>query len=83
MDRKKICHIVDCPNSLGDQILNSLIMAGNAFFGTLVGLGATGIVQDSQLAIISAGISAGFTFFSTLAMQRKLKKPEEESKPEG
>ena len=76
MDRKTICHIFDCPNSLGDQILNSLIMAGNTFFGTLVGIGALGIVKDATTALIGAGISAGFTFFSSLAMQRRLKKPE-------
>ena len=77
MDKKGICKIVDCPNSLGDQVVNSLIMAGNAFFGTLVGVGATGITKDWKLALIGAGISAGFTFFSTLAMQRGLKKSEE------
>ena len=77
MDRKKMFQIIDCPNSLGDQILNSVIMAGNAFFGTLVGMGATGIVKDPIIALIGAGISAGFTFFSSLMMQRKLKKPEE------
>ena len=76
MDRKKIGHIIDCPNSLGDQILNSVIMAGNAFFGTLVGIGATGIVQDLKTVLLGAGISAGFTFFSSLAMQRGLKKRE-------
>ena len=77
MDRKEICSIVDCPNSLGDQIANSLIMAGNAFFGTLVGMGATGIVQDLKIAFLGAGISAGWTFFSTLAIQRGLKRSEE------
>ena len=77
MKREECFNVVDCPNSLGDQILNSAIMAGNAFFGTLVGIGATGIVQDLKLAFIGAGISAGFTFFSTLAIQRKLKGSEE------
>ena len=79
MDRNEICSIVDCPNSMGDQILNSFIMAGNAFFGTLVGIvGATQTIpKDPELALIQAGISAGFTFFSTLAIQRGLKRSEE------
>ena len=77
MKKDKVCHTVkDPPNSLNDQILNSLIMAGNAFFGTLVGVGATGIVKDLVLACVGAGISAGFTFFSTLTIQRGLKKTE-------
>ena len=74
MKREQAFKIVDCPNSLGDQILNSLIMAGDAFFATLLGMGAIGVLQDWRLALVGAGISAGFMFFSSLAMQRKLKK---------
>jgi len=79
MDKTEILSIVDCPNSIGDQVVNSMIMAGNAFFGTLIGIiGATQTVPTNwKLSLIQAGISAGFTFFSTLAIQRGLKRSEE------
>jgi len=74
MKREHVFRIRDCPNELGDQIFNSLIMAGDAFFASLIGMGAVGVIQDWKVALLGAGISAGFTFFSTLAIQRKLKK---------
>jgi len=74
--RKNLLSLIDCPNSLGQEVVNSLIMAGDAFFATLLGMGATGLLQDWKLGLVGAGISAGFTFFSTLAIQRGLKKSE-------
>lgn len=73
LKREEVFRIINCPNSFKDQIINSVIMAGYAFFGFLVGIGATGILKDWKLAIVGAIISAGFTFFSTLVTQRGLK----------
>ena len=63
----------DPPNDIQDQLINAVIMAGDTFFGTLLGIGVMGIVQDWRLAFIGAGIAAGFVFFSTLAIQRGLR----------
>ena len=63
----------DPPNDIQDQLINAGIMAGDTFFGTLLGIGVMGIVQDWRLAVIGAGIAAGFVFFSTLAIQRGLR----------
>jgi len=63
-------------NSNADLFLNALIMAGNNFFSVLIGLGATGLLTDPTTGLVAAGISAGFTFFSSLAIQRGLKKTE-------
>ena len=74
MKKEQLLNFFDCPNNKGEQIVNSLIIAGETFFGTLVGLGAMGITSDWKTALISAGISAGFSFFTTLAIQRGLHK---------
>ena len=76
MDKKKIMNHVDPPNGWKEQIVNALIIAGVNFFGTLAGLGATQVVSDPYLCLIASGISAGFSFFSSLAVQRGLLKEE-------
>jgi len=60
------------PNS--DLIVNALIVAGQNFFTTLAGMGAAGLLADAKAGMLGAGISAGLAFFSSLAIQRGLKK---------
>ena len=74
MNRNKVLNHKDPPNGLKEQIINALIVAGVNFFGTLAGLGATQVVHDPVLALVASGISAGFAFFSSLAVQRGLMK---------
>jgi len=76
MNRNKILNHKDPPDGVKDQIVNALILAGVNFFGTLAGLGTTQIVKDPLLALIASGVSAGFSFFSSLAVQRGLMKKE-------
>jgi len=76
MKRHNILNMKDPPNGFKDQVINAAIIGGYAGFSTLVGLGATGLLQDPQTGIIAALISGGFAFFSSLVTQRKLQKPE-------
>jgi len=76
MDRRYVINHKDPPNGLKDQIINALIVAGMNFFGTLAGLGATQVIKDPLLALVASGVSAGFSFFSSLAVQRGLVKKE-------
>jgi len=78
MLRSKVLNLIDPPQSLGDMLVNAIIMAGLGFFGTLIGLGSTGLTSDLSAGLITAGINAGFQFFMTLAIQRGLVKKEEE-----
>jgi len=57
-----------------EMLINAVIVAGLGFFGTLVAVGATGIMGDSVTTLCAAGVSAGFQFFTSLAIQRGLKK---------
>ena len=78
MLRNKILNIKDPPQRLADMLINAFIMAGLGFFGTLIGLGSTGLTSDLRAGLLTAGINAGFQFFMTLAIQRGLVKKEEE-----
>jgi hypothetical protein len=79
MLRNKVLNLRDPPEKLGDMLVNAIIMAGLGFFGTLIGLGSTGLTSDLRAGLITAGVNAGFQFFMTLAIQRGLVKKEEES----
>jgi len=76
MDRKDILNLKDPPEGWKDQIINSGIMAGVAFFSTLGSITAAGIRADPVTSIMAAGIATGANFFITLAIQRGLKKAE-------
>jgi len=78
--REKLLKVVDPPNGFKEQLVNAGIMAGFNFFGTLVGLGATGLLGDITVGLLSAGISAGFAFFGSLVAQRGLQPKKEETK---
>ncbi|MEM3618234.1 MAG: hypothetical protein QXK47_04070 [Candidatus Bathyarchaeia archaeon] len=78
MLRNKVLNLKDPPQSLTDQIVNAIIMAGLGFFGALIGLGSTGLTANWNAAITTALVNAGFQFFMTLAIQRGLVKKEEE-----
>ena len=59
----------------GDVIndgVNAGVHAGLAFFTTLIGEGAVGLLSNPTLALTAAGISAGFYFFTYLAARRGL-----------
>lgn len=53
-----------------DAVCDSAIMAGVTFFTTLAGAGVAG-VPEAKLMLASL-VSAGASFFSILAMKRKL-----------
>ena len=57
-----------------DMILNAGIMAGLGFFSTVAGLMASGLTSEPISACFTAGISTGLQFFTSLALQRGLKK---------
>jgi hypothetical protein len=78
MLKSKVLNLRDPPEKLGDMLVNAIIMAGLGFFGTLIGLGSTGLTSDLRAGLITAGVNAGFQFFMTLAIQRGLVKKEEE-----
>jgi len=75
--KEQVLSFRDCPRRLADQALNAFIVAAFNFFSTLAGIGATGVIQDPRLALISASISAGLAFFGSLMLQRGLAKKEE------
>lgn len=76
LNKKALLKLFDCPNSIQDQLINAGVMAGFNFFGTLVGIGATGIRTEPFTCIVASGISAGFAFFGSLVAQRGLQKKE-------
>lgn len=82
MDRNKVLNARDPPNSWTDQVINAAIMGLLGFFTALVGIGATGLLADWKLGLSAAGISAGFEFALSLAVQRGLYKAPE-SNPRG
>lgn len=55
-----------------DLLIDSSIAAGMAFFTTLGGLGAAGLLADPQKGFLAAGISAGISFFAWLVMKRNI-----------
>jgi len=57
---------------LKEAVVNAGILAGLAFFSTLAGLGATGLLADPIKGLTSACIAAGVTFFTRLALERGL-----------
>ena len=77
MLRSKVLNLIDPPQKLADMLINAFIMAGLGFFGTLIGLGSTGLTSDLRAGLLTAGINAGFQFFMSLAIQRGLVKKEE------
>jgi len=76
--RAHLLGLVDPPESGFNQLKNALIMTGLEFFGVLVGLGATGLLSDPKTGLTAAAISAGFTFFTSMATQRGLRKESHE-----
>jgi len=76
MKRNDVLNMKDPPNGARNQIVNAAIVAGLNFFGTLAGLGATGLLIDPITGLTAAAISAGVGFFTTLAAQRGLQKKE-------
>jgi len=71
--------LVNCSNSPArDMLYNSLIMAGLTFCTTIGADMTTGGDTLKPLPWIRALISAGSTFFGSLAIQRGLKKGESE-----
>ncbi|MGB9684426.1 MAG: hypothetical protein ACPL1Z_05815 [Candidatus Bathyarchaeales archaeon] len=77
MLKNKVLNLKDPPQKLADMLINAVIMAGLGFFGTLIGLGSTGLTSDLRTGLITAGVNAGFQFFMCLALQRGLVKKEE------
>jgi len=76
MDPNKIFNLKDPPNGWKDQLINSAIMAGVAAFTTLASISAAGIRAAPGTSLLAAGIAAGLNFFTSLAIQRGLKKEE-------
>ena len=62
----------DPEDEMKEALVNACIMAGLAFFSTLAGMGATGLLGDPVKGLISAIISAGLAFFTRLAIERGL-----------
>jgi len=56
-----------------DALIDATIAAGVTFFTTLGGLGVAGLLDDPSRALLAAGIAAGGSFFSWLAMKRNIK----------
>lgn len=57
-----------------NALINAAIVAGLGFFSAFAGILSTGIVSDPVAAFIAAGTSCGLQFFTSLAVQRGLKK---------
>jgi len=76
MDRNEVLHLKDPPDGWKDQLINSGIMAGLAAFTTLASISAAGIRSAPGTSLLAAGIAAGLNFFTSLAIQRGLKKAE-------
>jgi len=76
MDRKDVLNMKDPPDGWKDQIINAGIVAGVAAFTTLASISAAGIRAAPGTSLLAAGIAAGLNFFTSLAIQRGLKKGE-------
>lgn len=76
MNRQDVLNHKDPPNGISDQCINAAIIAGYAFFSTLVGLGVTGLLGNVYAGLAAAGVAAGFSFFASLMTQRGLSKGE-------
>lgn len=59
------------------EVVNALIMAGLAFFQTLLGVSVAQLLGDPMKCLVAGGVAAGFSFFSTLAIHRGPRKPED------
>jgi len=69
----------DSSHDLRDKIINAGILAGLAFFKTLVALmgaglltGAQAVLENPTIFLVSGGITAGLEFFTYLAVSRGL-----------
>jgi len=76
MEKDKVLNMVDPPDGFKDQLINACIYAGLSFFTTLTSMSITQVTSDPLSALIASAISAGFAFFSSLAVQRGLVKKE-------
>jgi len=76
MDRKDVLNMRDPPDGWKDQVINGAIMAGVAAFTTLASISAVGIRAEPGTAALAACIAAGLNFFTSLAIQRGLRKEE-------
>ena len=59
-----------------DAAVDAGIMAGLTFFTTIGAMGATGLLDNPVLGIVSAAIAFGTEFFLILAIKRGLKEKE-------
>lgn len=82
MVRRAILQLVRVANAttpVGDRdyvtaIINATVIAGLSFFGALVAIGVTSeALSDIRLCIYRAFITAGVTFFSSLAVSLGLR----------
>jgi len=69
----------DSSHDLRDKIVNACILAGLAFFKTLVALmgagvltGAEAVLENPSVFLVSGGITAGLEFFTYLAVAKGL-----------
>ena len=69
----------DSSHDLRDKIVNASILAGLAFFKTLVALmgagvltGAQALLENPGVFLVSGGITAGLEFFTYLAVAKGL-----------
>jgi len=76
MDREDVMNLKDPPDGWKDQLINAAITAGLGAFTTLAAINAVGIRADPMSAGLAACIAAGLNLFSSLAIQRGLKKEE-------
>jgi len=76
MDRNDVLNMKDPPNGWKDMVINAGIVAGVAAFTTLASISAAGIRAAPATSLLAAGIAAGLNFFTSLAIQRGLKKSE-------
>jgi len=76
MDRSSVLNMRDPPNDWKDQLINAGIVAGVAAFTTLASISAAGIRTAPGTSLLAAAIAAGLNFFTSLAIQRGLKKAE-------
>jgi len=76
MDRNDILNMKDPPNGWRDMVINAAIVAGVAAFTTLASISAAGIRAEPGTSALAAAIAAGLNFFTSLAIQRGLKKEE-------
>ena len=60
--------------SLAEQLTNATIQGGLSVFTTLSTIGALGFITDWKVAVVSGTIAFGLAFFTSLAIQRGLKK---------